>query len=154
MLEARGIEVLARSRWFASPAWPTGSGPDYINGAAVLDSDMSAAALLEALHKTEKMLGRVRGPDRWGARPCDLDLIAHGAAVMPGLIAWRRAVEAPPDTPRSGLILPHPLMHHRAFVLAPMADIAPNWHHPVRRQTVSEMLAALPAEDREAMRPL
>lgn len=154
LLEARGVRIEARSRWFSSPAWPEGAGPDYVNGAATVTTAMTPQRLLEMLHKTETMLGRKRGPDRWGARPCDLDLICHGAMVAQGTVSWKRVVKAAPDTPRSDLVLPHPQMHLRAFVLAPMAEVAPDWRHPVLGQSVNEMLAALPASDREAVKPL
>ena len=155
LLRARGIAVEACSRWFSSPAWPAGSGPDYVNGAARLRSGLAPADLLDALHRVETILGRTRDTDeRWAARPCDLDLVAHGAMVSPGTIGWRKAEAAPPETPRDSLILPHPQMHRRAFALGPLADIAPDWRHPVLGQTVAEMLAGLPGADRTAITPL
>lgn len=155
LLTARGITVEARSRWMASPAWPAGSGPDYVNGAARLRSGLAPADLLDAVHRVETILGRTRDAgERWAARPCDLDLMAHGAMVSPGTLAWRKAETAPPEAPREGLTLPHPQMHRRAFVLAPLAEIAPDWRHPVLGQTVAEMLAALPEADRVAITPL
>lgn len=155
LLEARGVKVLNRARWMRSPAWPAGSGPDYVNGAALVETSHSPHALLSVLHKVEAMLGRERsGSERWAARPCDLDLICCGAAVMPGARGWQRVADAPPETARETLILPHPLMHARAFVLKPMADIAPDWRHPVLGRTVTEMLADLPSADRDAVEPL
>ena len=155
LIAARGIEVIGRSAWYASPAWPAGSGPDYVNGAARLSALLSPHDLMQALHRVETMLGRRReGTERWQARPCDIDLIAHGSAVIPGLEAWRRVAAAAPETPRPGLCLPHPLMHERAFVLVPLAEIAPAWRHPVRGETVGTMLAALPEKERKAVRRL
>ena len=119
LLESRGVSVDAKSVWMASPAWPAGSGPDYVNGAARVSCAVSPAALLTILHKVEAMLGRVRGGDRWASRPCDLDLIASGSAVVPNAAAWRHMEAAPPETPRDTLLLPHPQMHRRAFVLKP-----------------------------------
>jgi 2-amino-4-hydroxy-6-hydroxymethyldihydropteridine diphosphokinase len=151
LLSARGITVQAVARWRASPAWPAGSGPDYVNGAAQVSTTLSPAALLDALHKVEAILGRTRDGARWAARSCDLDLIACGAMVAPGARLWRECEAAPPETPRDTMILPHPQLHRRAFVLMPLADIAPDWRHPMLGKTVAEMLAALPEADRAAI---
>lgn len=151
LLPTRGIAVEARSEWMSSPAWPAGSGPDYVNGAARVSSALSPKDMLETLHRIETLLGRERGGARWAARPCDIDLIAHGAMVAPGTAVWRKVEAAPPETPRDQLILPHPQMHRRAFVLKPLAEIAPDWRHPVLGQTIAEMLHGLPEADREAV---
>jgi len=128
LLETRGITAEATAPWVESPAWPAGSGPNYVNGAARVG--------------------------RWAARPCDIDLIACGSMVAPGVSVWRHFERAAPETPRDTLLLPHPQMHRRAFVLVPLADIAPDWRHPIIGETVSEMLDGLPKADRLAITPL
>ncbi len=154
LLESRGVSVNAKSAWMSSSAWPAGSGPDYVNGAAEVSCALSPPALLAVLHKVETMLGRVRGGDRWAARSCDLDLIAYGSMVAPSATAWRHMEAATPETPRDTLLLPHPQLHRRAFVLKPLAEIAPNWRHPMLGQTVMEMLNALPDKERSDVQPL
>lgn len=148
--------VAGRSRLWRSPAWPPG-GPDYVNAAAVLLTELEPEPLLEGLHGIERTLGRDRAV-RWGARTLDLDLLAWEDAVRPDaatqaewreLEAGRQLREAP-----SSLILPHPRLQDRAFVLEPLAEVAPGWTHPLLNRTVRQMLADLPPDALEGLEPL
>ena len=145
------------SRLYRTPAFPPGSGPDFVNAAFTLQWLGSAEALLALLHEVEAEFGRTR-THRWEARVLDLDLIALGDRVCPDAEtqgAWRaltaeEAAKVAPDQ----LILPHPRLQDRAFVLVPMADVAPGWRHPLTGQSVAEMLAALPPEELAEIRPI
>jgi 2-amino-4-hydroxy-6-hydroxymethyldihydropteridine diphosphokinase len=149
--------VVELSQWHSSPAFPAGSGPDYVNGAARIESALPPEAMLARLHDIEARLGRRRDL-RWGPRACDLDLIAAGALVSPDAATFRRWMDlAPEDQTRLApehLILPHPRSHERAFVLAPLAEVAPDWRHPILGLSVAQMLARLPEEARAEVRPL
>lgn len=157
LLSTEMVQIRAVSRFFRSPAYPSGSGPDYVNAAALLDVRIGADALLAHLHAIEAGLGRSRLA-RWGARVVDLDLLSHGESVLPDAetqAAWRalpaaeQALRAPDQ-----LILPHPRIADRAFVLVPLAEVAPAWVHPATGQGISAMLAALPEADKAALQPL
>ena len=146
------------SRLFATPCFPAGAGPDYVNAAALLqvEVDMSANALLARLHQIETMFGRERN-SRWGMRTLDIDLLALGDLILPDVdtqTQWRNLDpslqhRAAPNQ----LILPHPRLQDRAFVLVPLADVAPGWCHPVLKLTVAQMISRLPAADLAEVRP-
>jgi len=148
------IEV---SDFVSSPAFPPNSGPDFVNAVASLRTDWPAERLLELLHQVEAELGRTR-PARWAPRVVDLDLLAVGKLVLPDAATQDQWRALAPDRQRSEapdrLILPHPRLQDRAFVLVPWAQIAPDWRHPRTGVTVAQMRDALPAADRDAVRPL
>ena len=146
-LEARGAVLEGCSAPYRCPAFPPGSGPDFVNAAALLRVAGPPEAVLARLHEVEATFGRRRA-QRWGPRTLDLDLIALGDLVLPDreVQAEWRALDAAAQQSRAPerLILPHPRMQERAFVLAPLAEVAPDWRHPLTGLSVSEMLAALP----------
>ncbi|MFD0859141.1 2-amino-4-hydroxy-6-hydroxymethyldihydropteridine diphosphokinase [Roseovarius aquimarinus] len=150
-LAEAGADIRAVSAFYATPCFPAGAGPDYVNAAARIGAAMTPEAFLALLHRIEARFGRER-VRRWGQRTLDLDLVACGDAVLPDadtFAAWRdldpaAQMERAPET----LVLPHPRLQDRAFVLVPLNDVAPEWRHPVLGRTVSEMLDALPAKSR------
>ncbi len=148
---------MARSRLFRTPAWPPGSGPDFANAVVWLWAPVPPVRLLARLHAIEARAGRIRGT-RWAARVLDLDLLASGGRVWPDRAtqaAWRAL---PPERQMreapKGLILPHPRLQDRAFVLVPLRDIAPEWRHPVTGRRVTEMAARLSAAELMQIRPV
>jgi len=134
-LSRQGVRIAAVSPFYATPAWPDASDPPFINAAARIDTNLAPAALMEVLHTIESMFGRTRDAKN-APRTLDLDLIDYDGKLDDG----------PP-------VLPHPRMAGRAFVLVPLADVAPGWRHPASGLTVEQLIAALPNDAREAIRP-
>jgi 2-amino-4-hydroxy-6-hydroxymethyldihydropteridine diphosphokinase len=158
-LSEEGVLVRALSRFFATPCFPAGAGPDYVNAAAVVECEQAvdAVTLLARLHAVEASFGRER-QQRWGMRTLDIDLLAFGDSVLPDPETHEHWRNLPPEAQArhapDQLVLPHPRLQDRAFVLVPLADVAPDWVHPASGLTVRQMLEALPQSDRDAVRPL
>lgn len=144
------LQIFRISKCFSTPAFPIDSGPDFVNAAVMVKTQLSPAEVLEALHRIEAAMGRTRD-NRWEPRLCDLDLLAYDDDISPDLETyqqWRTLDLSSQQTQTPDqLILPHPRLQDRSFVLVPLNDIAPDWRHPVTGITVSEMLAALPSAD-------
>jgi 2-amino-4-hydroxy-6-hydroxymethyldihydropteridine diphosphokinase len=136
-MPAHGIRVVRVSRFYRSAPVPVSDQPWYVNAVAEVASDLSPAALLRALLDIEAAFGRVRG-ERNDARVLDLDLLDHSGRVG----TWPATADLP------ALTLPHPRLAERAFVLLPLAELAPDWRHPVSGASIAELVAALPGGQR------
>jgi 2-amino-4-hydroxy-6-hydroxymethyldihydropteridine diphosphokinase len=121
-----GVEVVTASLLYATKPVPASDQPDYMNAVLAVRTDLSAETLLLTLMRIENALGRVRS-EKNAARGVDLDLIAYDDLVLD----------------EADLIVPHPRMHERRFVIEPLAEIAPDWVHPVLGKSVLNMLKTL-----------
>ena len=135
-LQDRGVAVLARSRWYRSAPVPPADQPWFVNAVASVETGLTPAKLLALLHEVEAEFGRTR-LRRNEARVLDLDLLAY-----------HRRVSAPGERP----VLPHPRLAERAFVVLPLAELAPDWRHPVSGMSASELAQSL--DPAEAVEPL
>ena len=131
-----GVDVVAVSAFYQTPAWPNPSDPGFVNAVALVRTMLQPVDFLTLLHEVETEFGRLRSSPN-APRTLDLDLIDHDGRVTD-----------------NGLILPHPRVCDRAFVLIPLADVAPDWRHPVTGQGVGALLAALPDADRDGVKKL
>jgi 2-amino-4-hydroxy-6-hydroxymethyldihydropteridine diphosphokinase len=126
-LPALGIAVVRCSRWYLSQPVPPSDQPWYVNAVALVETRLAPAALLTSLLAIEDRFGRRRGAPN-AARTLDLDLLDYDGR----------------QSTAQRLTLPHPRLHERRFVLAPLAEVAPHWQHPRLAMTASDLLRHLP----------
>lgn len=125
LAQTPGILLQRQSSYYqTAPVGPP--QPDYINACALLETKLTPEDLLQTLLDIEAGFGRVR-QERWGPRLLDLDLLIFGDRII--------------DHPT--LQIPHPRMHERAFVLVPLAEIAPDWMHPTVGKAIAELVQAV-----------
>lgn len=127
--ETRVREV---STWFATEPWGAPSTEWYVNGVVAVDTDLPPQTLLRHCQALERKLGRLPGLKRWADRVIDLDILFFDDMVL----------EEP------GLIIPHPELHRRRFVLVPLCEIAPDLRHVPLGSDIRELLARVEDDKR------
>lgn len=127
-MEARTIAVAARSSFYETAPVPESDQPWFVNSVVRVETELKPPELLDVLLEIEVRFGRRRSA-RNAPRVLDLDLLAYGT-ILTGPDAYP--------------VLPHPRMHERAFVLLPLAEIAPDWRHPGNLMSVAELIERLP----------
>lgn len=130
LLAGSGLQFIARAPWYRSPPWPPSDQPWYLNSVIAARTSRTPNQLLNDLLEMEKQFGRIRTSAN-AARPLDLDLLDYAGMISP---------------PDSVPILPHPRLQQRSFVLWPLADIAPDWRHPISGKSALALRDALPAD--------
>jgi 2-amino-4-hydroxy-6-hydroxymethyldihydropteridine diphosphokinase len=130
-LDRRGVRTLRLSPWYRTAPVPVSDQPWYVNAVAEISTDRPADALLSEMHAVEAAFGRIRSA-RNAARFIDLDLLDFRGEIAVG----------GPGKPT----LPHPRLAERAFVLRPLADLAPDWHHPASGLPIGALVAGLPPD--------
>jgi 2-amino-4-hydroxy-6-hydroxymethyldihydropteridine diphosphokinase len=130
-LAGRGVAVRRVSSWYRTAPVPASDQPWYVNAVAEVATDLSPDRLLALLHEVEEAFGRVRTVPN-APRMIDLDLLDFRGEIAAG---------GPGKA-----TLPHPRMEGRAFVIRPLADLAPGWRHPRTGTSIQALLAALPPD--------
>ncbi|MBL4907102.1 MAG: 2-amino-4-hydroxy-6-hydroxymethyldihydropteridine diphosphokinase [Sneathiella sp.] len=130
MLENRGLQITHQSSWYRTEPVPVSDQPWFVNAVLAVSTELKMQELLLLLHSIEQEFGRVREV-KWEARVLDLDLLAYNDEVSVNQ-----------DQSKGGVV-PHPRMHERGFVLAPLCEINPDWQHPVTGRTATELFDAI-----------
>ena len=133
-LQQRNVAIEDVSAFYRSAAWPDPRDPEFVNAAAKIRTRLSPRELLAVLKRTERAFGR-KSAERNAPRPLDLDILDYEGRVGNG-----------------NPTLPHPRMHERGFVLIPLRDVAPSWHHPVSGLSVDVLVESLPPGERALTR--
>jgi 2-amino-4-hydroxy-6-hydroxymethyldihydropteridine diphosphokinase len=128
------VHPLAQSRIYETPAWGYEDQPPFLNMVVKGETDLSPAALLAHMKHLEGELGRTPS-FHWGPRLIDMDVLFYGDIVL--------------DTPE--LTIPHPRLQERAFVLVPLADLAPDLLHPLLGKSIAQLLAGIDSSNIEPL---
>lgn len=142
LLEANGVRILTCSAVYETDPWGGVEQPDFYNLVAACQTGLAPAALLQLAKGAEKEVGRLP-TERWGARVLDIDILLYDEILYEELTFSAQ-----------GLIIPHKEMYRRAFVLAPLLEIAPDIKLPGRWESAAELLARLPLAERQGVRRL
>ncbi len=125
--------IRRQSSWYRSAPVPMSDQPWFVNGVIAIETELALGNLLGELHEIEGKFGRER-KEKWGARVLDLDILVYHDLVTDN------------QDQTAGPVAPHPRVQERAFVLAPLAEIASEWRHPLNGLGAAESLQSLPEQ--------
>jgi 2-amino-4-hydroxy-6-hydroxymethyldihydropteridine diphosphokinase len=132
-LQANDVKLIKSSSNYETLSWPNKKDPKFINTVIKISTTLSPMALMQKCLNIENDLGRKRSKKN-EPRICDIDIIDYDQKIFKG-------------TNNKKLILPHPEMHKRNFVLLPLYEIAQSWFHPVKKKKINKLIKSLDIED-------
>jgi 2-amino-4-hydroxy-6-hydroxymethyldihydropteridine diphosphokinase len=141
-LTGSGVQIVRTSNLYTTKPVGGGRQPRYLNAVVLANTTLAPGTLLRLVKQLERCAGR-RPRERMSARPLDIDILDYGG---------RRVGRSAAARGHGQLNLPHPELENRAFVLEPLLDVEPHWHHPVLRQSARRLLARLDASARAGVR--
>ena len=137
------MTIIKESSFWESKSYPDKDQPNFINAVCKVYSELEPKYILSQLKCIEKMLGR-KFNKRWGNRVLDLDLLSFGFDILPNKVIFNKWYKMPLKQQLScqpnELILPHPRIQDRLFVLIPMNEVAPEWIHPILNKSPKELI--------------
>ena len=128
-LYRNNIEIIKSSSYYESLSWPNTSHPKFFNIVVEIKSNLNPISLLKTCKKIELCFGR-RKPSKNSPRKCDIDIIDYNSTQF-----------------TNGIILPHPRMHKRSFVLLPLFQLNKEWMHPILKINIKTLIKSLPIKD-------
>jgi len=150
LLHKKYLTKVEYSPFYQTPAFPEGNGPDYVNSVIKAKTSLGPNELLAAIHSVENQLGRTR-EQRWGPRVIDIDLLDYDGHILPSLETYNHWRDMPLELQKTtwpeGLILPHPRIQDRGFVLIPLQAVAPDWVHPVTGEGIDTLIGNIPPQE-------
>ena len=149
-----GIRPRARSRWYRSAPLPPSGGPWFVNGVIRVETALAPVPLMARLLEVEAGFGRRRSVEG-ASRTLDLDLLDYHGRIVDHAGGEAASAGDSGSHGRGGgpaLVLPHPRLARRAFVLAPLIEVAPDWRHPLTGASAVSLLAAVAAQ--QSVEPL
>ena len=132
-LKKYNIKIIKSSKNYETLSWPDKKKPKFINIVLKVKTNLSAQNLINKCLYIEKELGRLRNKKN-EPRTCDIDIIDYDKKIIKG-------------SKSQNLIIPHPKMHRRNFVLLPLFEISKTWIHPLKKTSIKDLINALDAED-------
>ena len=129
ILSQNNVMILKSSSFYESPSWPNPTFPKFLNIVLKINTNLKPLKLLDLCKKIESQLGRKK-TSRNSPRVCDIDILDYNKKVM-----------------KNGLVLPHPRLHTRNFVILPLFEINKHWVHPISKSTIKGLLSSLPNRD-------
>ena len=132
-LQSNGVKLIKSSSNYETLSWPNKKYPKFINAVIKISTTLSPMMLMQKCLNIENDLGRKRAKKN-EPRICDIDIIDYGQKILKG-------------TKNKKLILPHPEMHKRNFVLLPLYEISQSWIHPVKKKKINKLIKSLNIED-------